>query len=100
MAQATRRETRLEQLQRLGEKGACEGVTVGHIIGAPNTWAATSASDPGGYYLITVYPDRRGTCTCPGYAKHEACKHYALALMAAGIMAAPEWMVTGPDRAA
>lgn len=91
MAVQARRETRLEQLQRLAEKGACEGVEV-QQLNRPGMYTATSSRDGHPGYLVQVYADSIGLCTCEGFEKHRACKHYALALGAAGIMTVAEWV--------
>src|SRR5581483_9196094 len=76
---------------RLAEKGAAQGVTVEYAhTGAVGTYIASSASDPSIRYCVVIDPRSRSYgCDCPGWQKHRRCKHFALALEAAGWLPEP-----------
>jgi hypothetical protein len=76
---------------RLAAKGAAEGVTVEYAhTGSIGTYTASSASAPGVRYCIVIDPRSPSYgCDCQGWERHQRCKHFALALEAAGWLPEP-----------
>lgn len=80
-------------LHRLADKGRAEGVRVTlALTGHDSTYLASSASVPGLLYCVVIDPRSKSYgCDCQGWAKHRRCKHFALAIEAAG------WLPEPPD---
>lgn len=76
---------------RLAAKGAAQGVTVEYAhTGSLGTYIASSASDPSVRYCVVIDPRSKSYgCDCEGWARYQRCKHFALALAAAGWLPEP-----------
>ncbi|HEU0114799.1 MAG TPA: hypothetical protein VFQ80_08980, partial [Thermomicrobiales bacterium] len=58
--------------------------------GAIGTYLASSASEPGVLYCVVIDPRSKSYgCDCQGWERHRRCKHFALALEAAGWLPEP-----------
>src|SRR5215213_1170122 len=71
-------------LERLAHKAHEEGLEI-----LPEPWAPyasrVSSSRPGHFpYVVNLVPGHLHGCDCEGYFRWQRCKHYALALEAAG----------------
>ncbi len=71
-------------LTRLTQKAHREGLLILDDGFAPYACRVSSARGEAPY-LVVIAPDTSGHGRdCPGYEKHQRCKHYALCLEAAG----------------
>jgi hypothetical protein len=71
-------------LHRLARKAHEEGVVIDNLGAAPFA-CRVSSSRPGHFpYVVNIAPGPLHGCDCEGYARHQRCKHYVLALEAAG----------------
>jgi hypothetical protein len=82
-----------QALHRLAAKAHAEGLTILDDAGAaPFACRVTSSRAGHSPYVVNLVPgDPVHGCDCEGYARHQRCKHYALALEAAG------WLPEPPD---
>lgn len=82
---AVPRESLASALTRLAEKAHAEGlVIIDDLRLAPVACRVTSSRPGEAPYVVSLAPGRCHGCDCPGYEKHQRCKHYALCLEAAG----------------
>lgn len=79
-----RGETRAQTLLRLARKGIAEGLCPEVWEDDAGVWfVVRSSRDP--YECYSVEPGADEGCTCPGWASHGYCKHYALAVSLFGV---------------
>jgi hypothetical protein len=78
-------------LHRLAAKAHAEGLVILDDGFAPYACRVTSSRPGEAPYIVNIVASRFHGCSCPGYAKHQRCKHYALCLDAAG------WLPEPPD---
>lgn len=91
VAPAPVRESLAAALHRLAAKAHAEGLVILDDVGAPYACRVTSSRPGEAPYIVNLAPGRLHGCQCPGYARFQRCKHYALALEAAG------WLPDPPD---
>jgi hypothetical protein len=78
-------------LARLAAKAHAEGCRILNDGFAPYACRVTSSRPGEAPYIVNLAPGRLHGCQCPGYARFQRCKHYALCLEAAG------WLPEPPD---
>jgi hypothetical protein len=79
-------------LHRLVAKAHAEGLIILDDLGAaPFACRVTSSRVGEAPYFVNITDTPIHGCGCPGYEKHQRCKHYALCLEAAG------WLPEPPD---
>jgi len=74
----------LEHVMRLAAKAKAEGVRL-YVDRRDNRHYASSASIEGRLYFVTL-----ASCTCPGFATHQRCKHWAALQLATALDGTPE----------
>ena len=74
----------LEQVMRLAAKAKAEGVRL-YVDRRDGRHYASSASTAGRLYFVTL-----ASCTCPGFAAHGHCKHWAALQLAIVLEGTPE----------
>jgi hypothetical protein len=83
-------------LHRLAAKGRAEDLVILDDVGAAPFACRVTSSRPGHFpYVVTIAPGPLHGCDCEGYARHQRCKHYCLALEAAGWL--PDVELDGDD---
>jgi hypothetical protein len=89
VAPAPVRESLAAALHRLAQKAHAEGC---HILDdgfAPYACRVSSSRAGEAPYIVNLAPGRLHGCGCAGYQRYQRCKHYSLALEAAGWLPAP-----------
>ena len=74
----------LEQVMRLAAKAKAEGVRL-YVDRRDNRHYASSGTTEGRLYFVTL-----ASCTCPGFAAHGHCKHWAALQLAIALPGPPE----------
>ncbi len=74
----------LEQVMRLAAKAKAEGVRL-YVDRRDGRHYASSATTEGRLYFVTLV-----SCTCPGFAAHQRCKHWAALQVAIALEGTPE----------
>lgn len=93
---ATRRSESVEEaLHRLCQKGHDQGL---QLLDRERDWfpfacRVTGSAGDGTTYVVNLAPGPLHGCDCEGYERWQRCKHYAMALEAAG------WLPDLPDAA-
>ncbi len=74
----------LEHVMRLAEKARAEGVRL-YVDRRDGRHYASSVTTEGRLYFVTL-----ASCTCPGFAAHQRCKHWAALQVAIALEGTPE----------
>jgi hypothetical protein len=74
----------LEHVMRLAAKAKAEGVRL-YVDRRDGRHYASSATTTGRLYFVTL-----ASCTCPGFATHQRCKHWAALQLAIAVDGNPE----------
>ncbi len=74
----------LEHVMRLAAKARAEGVRL-YVDRRDRRHYASSATTEGRLYFVTL-----ASCTCPGFAAHGHCKHWAALQLAIALPGPPE----------
>jgi hypothetical protein len=78
-------------LHRLAAKAHAEGLVIlDDVNAAPFACRVTSSRAGHGPYVVNLTSGPLHGCDCDGFARHGRCKHYALALDAAGWLPDPD----------
>jgi len=76
--------TEVDQVMRLAAKAKTEGVRL-YVDRRDGRCYASSASTEGRLYFVTL-----ASCTCPGFAAHQRCKHWGALQMATALGCSPD----------
>jgi len=74
----------LSQVMRLAAKARAEGVRL-YVDRRDRRYYASSATTEGRLYFVTL-----ASCTCPGFAAHQHCKHWGALQLATALEGTPE----------
>jgi hypothetical protein len=86
-------------LHRLAAKGHDEDLVILDDVGVAPFACRVTSSRPGHFpYVVTIAPGPLHGCDCEGYARHQRCKHYCLALEAAGWLPDVELLAAGDGK--
>ncbi len=80
----TTKTVELEHIMRLAAKAKQEGVRL-YVDRRDGRHYASSATTAGRLYYVTL-----ASCTCPGFATHQRCKHWAALQLAIALDGSPD----------